>query len=419
MAMKRNNVIAYSFGIVILLGILKPFLDVFSSNIGLSFLGDIAGITFITSLGLISLFGGRPKLYKDEIYLYLFLTIGLLQIFNPYVSVLRGLSAFFSFYLAPILVFYISSRILHRKQDFECISNCLYYFSIFALLYGIYTSLFGVPALFSFPDGEYFTENGILRVRSITGAEQTFSLIVFCSLVVSFSENKLKFFLLLALTIVQVYFYFPKNPITFLLLAIFYGYFLSSHYKLHYMIIYLVFMVLIFYFFINLSIFGNGISSDSWLAMTPFGVPSVVERYVKWLINGIQIITHPFGFGTGSASKLLTSQRYDDATGFMSITDEIFIQEPHSEYFRLILESSIISLIIFIAFLNQVFLRLKILIKNNNSTYIKSVAGLIFGFTFISFFNNHIFGSEEKYIFWIFVGLIINRNNIFIKYNWR
>jgi hypothetical protein len=419
MAMKRNSVIAYSFGVVILLGILKPFLDVFSLNIGSPFLGSIAGIIFIASLGLISLLGGRPKLYKNEICLYLILGIALLQIFNPYGSILRGLSSFVSFYLAPLLVFYVSNRLLERKKDFESICNCLYYFAIISLLYGIYTSIFGVPDPFAFPDGEYYTGNGILRVRSITGSEQTFSILVFCSLIVSYPEHKLKFFLLLALTVIQVYFYFPKNPAIFLLLAIIYGYFLSGYYKLCYMLIYLVFISLVFLFFIYLTIIGDGIPLDSWLTITPFGALSVVERYDKWLINGFQIILHPLGFGTGSASKLLTSDRYDDTTGFMSLTDQIFIQEPHSEYLRLVLESSIISLIIFIVFLNQIFLRLRSLIDNNDSIYIKGVAGIIFAFTFISFFNNHIFGSEEKYIFWFFVGLILNRNNIFVKYSWR
>ena len=150
--------------------------------------------------------------------------------------------------------------------------------------------------------------------------------------------------------------------------------------------------------------------SDSWLSLTPFGVESVLERYAFWLLNAVEIINNPFGFGPGSATKLALPA--DGVSGRMVISNGIIIIEPHNEYMRLALEASIIAPLLLLAFIDKTLLQLRVLISNNKKSYYKILAGLIFGFTFIAFFNNHMFGSEEKFILWFMVGIVFNKKLI-------
>jgi len=412
---KKSNIIAYSFGITIIVGIMKPFFDVVSSNIGMSFVGVLIGIAFVFSLCFISLFSRNLKIYQSEIYLYLFIAICLFQIFNPYTSINRGISSFVSYFFLPMLVYIISSRVLRKKSDFICASKCFYYFSIVGLLYGIYISLFGTPNILAISMGEHFTSGGTLRIRSITGSEQTFFSIVFFSLIVSFSEYRKYFYILLPLILVQMAFYFPKNPITYIMVALIYSYFFSARYKTIFLVLYLFAVIFTFAYFLKISLIDQNLTSDSLLMQTPFGSETVVERYVKWINNWEQIVRHPYGLGIGSASKLSTAINYDANSDFMLIRDNILIQEPHNEYMQLALEASIVAPILLFAFLNKTFLRLKMFVNYTNLLLIKNLSGLIFAFTFTSFFNSGIFGYEQKYLFWFMVGLVFNKSNILTK----
>ena len=407
---KTPEGISYLFGIALILGIMKPFVDVFALNAGAPIIGVFFGIVFTLLLCLIACFNRDFKLYQAEIYLYFFVAIYFLQIFNPDTSIERGASSFFSFCFLPMVVYLISSRVLQFEQDVRNVTNCLYWFSVVALFYGIYTSIVGTPSIFSFPSGEYFTGSGTLRVRSLTGSEQTYFTVIFFSLFMTYLQNKKKFYPLFFLFAIQMVLFFPKNPIAYALVSFVFCYFFAARYKTALLIFYYISMVLIFIYMIFLMQNDLNSISDSWLSLTPFGVESVLERYAFWLLNAVEIINNPFGFGPGSATKLALPA--DGVSGRMVISNGIIIIEPHNEYMRLALEASIIAPLLLLAFIDKTLLQLRVLISNNKKSYYKILAGLIFGFTFIAFFNNHMFGSEEKFILWFMVGIVFNKKLI-------
>lgn len=186
---KTPGGISHLLGITLIMGVMKPFIDTFSLNAGVPVLGVLFGIVFLFLLFFIVLFTRDLKLYQAEIPLYLLGAMLFIQIFNPYTSIDRGISSFLSFFFLPILIYFISSRVLKSERDVKSVIDVLYWFSVVALFYGIYTSLFGKPPIFAFPDGEYFSSSGDLRVRSITGSEQTYFIIVIFSLFMSYPKN--------------------------------------------------------------------------------------------------------------------------------------------------------------------------------------------------------------------------------------
>lgn len=432
---KSDQMLSLRFGYIFFFALCKASIQNASDNAGLSFIGQFLGwflflLLLLTLMSIPSKFDKKtPSMRifsKGEIPLYLLGALQFIQIFNPKTNIINGLSSFISYCLSPILVYLIAARLFKNARILDTFLKVLYIFALVNLLFGIYTSIFGEPSfLYSRVEDDpiaFYTEDGKLRVKALTGTEQTYYISVFVIIVFAYFRDKFWFQKLSFLMVIQLFFYPAKNPISYFVIVGIYAILISKRYHWAYLLCYYIVMILIFSYFINLTIIQGVRNVDSWLGHTMFASETIMGRYWRWVVDLEAIFKNPFGCGIGNATKLVLSPYAISEVN--SISTESFqsigvllpngtkIEEPHSEYIRLAVEGSIMAPTLLILTINNALSKLKNSVESKNSLFFQILSGLIFGFTFISFFNNHIFGTEEKYIFWLMMGITFNRYNI-------
>jgi hypothetical protein len=432
---KLSRLLAFRFGCIFFFALCKPAIQNTGDNIGLPIIGQaISWLIFLMLLlTLLPLIGnGQPqefdpkKFIQAEIPLYLLGLLQFIQIFNPKTNFISGFSSFVTYFLSPILVYLIVTRLIKNTHTLDIFLKVMYIFAVVNLLFGIYTSIFGEPSfLFSKAGdeiGSFLTEDGKLRVKALTGTEQTYYISVFIIISFAYFRDQFWFKTLSGLMIVQLIFYPAKNPLTYVVAATIYFMFMPKRYHWTHLLSYYLVMIAIFTYFITVTVLQGVRELDSWLGQTLFASDTVVSRYWRWVVNLDAVFKNPFGYGCGTATKLILSPNLISEVNAIStdpfesigvlLPDGTKIEEPHSEYIRLAVEGSILSPLLLISMISNALSTLKKRIVYDNHLFDKLLASFIFGFTFISFFNNHIFGAEEKYIFWLMMGLTFNRYDI-------
>jgi hypothetical protein len=412
---KNSSTLVQAFGLVLVFGLTRPFFATISDNLGLPIIGEISGLFVVITLFVLAGFAFDNKNYPHEIFILLLLLLCSAQIFNPQTTIARGISTFISYYLNTFSVYLISSRLIKDDRDIRIILSFFYVFSIFNLIYGIYVGINGVPSFAAREDD--YTEMGELRIRALTGSEQAYYISVFITIAFSYFYKKQDFYVLLFLMALQMLIFVAKNPLSFLLLSLFYSLFICKKYRVYFLIIYIVTLVVILVAFINITTLDGVTHLDSWLSKTPFGAESVVDRYWRWLINVDAILANPLGYGLGTATKLggFEEAILDKTQGTVMLGSGVMIAEPHSQYMEMAVEASIFAPIILLIIFHLALSRVRFLIKQKEHFLIKLIGGFIFGYTFISIYNSHIFGGEEKYMFWFLIGLVYNKYGILQK----
>ncbi len=432
---KFEQMLSFRFSCTLFLALCKASIQNLGDNVGLSFIGQFLGwliflLLLFTLLSMLSKSGNDPlvqKLFvKEEIPLYLLFVLQFFQVFNPQTNIVNGLSSFVSYFLSPILVYFISTRLIKDVRTLDTVLKVLYIFALVNLLFGIYTSIFGEPSLlYSRVEDDvmaFLTEDGKVRVKALTATEQTYYISVFIIIIFAYFRDKFWFQKLSFLMVIQMFFYPAKNPISYLIVVGIYVFFMSKRYHWIYLVCYYIVMFFIFGYYINITITQGIREIDSWLGHTMFASATVMGRYWRWVVDIEAIFKHPFGCGIGNATKLVLSPYAISEINPLStesyptigilLPDGTKIEEPHNEYIRLAVEGSLMAPILLISMISNALSKLKSIATLPNSLFIEILSGLIFGFTFISFFNNHILGVEEKYMFWLMMGLTFNRYNI-------
>jgi hypothetical protein len=428
-----ERTLAFRFGCILFFAFCKPAIQNIGDNCGLPFIGQVLSL-FIFFMLLLTLIPSLSRIKKDESKkffseetpLYLLGILQFIQVFNPRTNILNGLSSFITYFILPILIYFIVTRLIRNGRNLDIFLKVMYFFALVNLLFGIYTSIFGEPPLlFNRVDDDltaFYTEDGKLRVKSFTGTEQTYYISVFIIITIAYFRDKWWFKTLTALMVVQLIFYPAKNPISYLIVAVIYLFLMPKRYHWTHFCLYYLTMIIIFIFFINITILQGTTEIDAWWGQTMFSSETIVSRYWRWVVDLDAVFKNPFGYGAGNATKLILSPNSINEVNPLSgvsystigilLDDGTKIEEPHSEYIRLAVEGSILSPLLLIAMINNALSTLKKRIMYDNRPFDKLLASFIFGFTFISFFNNHIFGAEEKYIFWLMMGLTFNRYDI-------
>lgn len=407
-----------AFGLVLVFALTRPFFATISDNLGLPIIGLISGLIVIILLFIIAGFaiGDKNRIfYNHEYFIILLLLVCFIQIFNPQTTIARGISTFISYYLNTFSVYLISSRLIKDDRDIRIILSFLCIFSIVNLIYGIYVGINGVPSFAAIEMDD--REIGELRIRALTGSDQAYYISVFITIAFYYFYNKNNFYIILFLMAVQMLIFVSKNPATFLILAILYSLFVAKKYQWYFLIMYIISMVVILVFFIQITTFEGVKHLDSWLSQTPFGGESVVDRYWRWLINIDAIVANPLGYGLGTATKLGSFQEagLDKLQGTVMLGSGVIIAEPHSEYMTMAVESSVFAPVILLIIFHLALSKVRDLLKQKDHFLIRLIGGFIFGYTFISIYNSHIFGGEEKYMLWFLIGLVHNKYKVLQK----
>jgi hypothetical protein len=135
--------------------------------------------------------------------------------------------------------------------------------------------------------------------------------------------------------------------------------------------------------------------------LTPFASVTATDRMWRWRWNFDQVRFAPrslIGWGPGSATLLAERGTPSPRYGRTIRVDGLVVEEPHSEYVRLLIEYGYIGVCLLIA------LALKILRKNRFDKWWPAVGC---GYLLVSYYNSNLSETSEKVVFWLLAGALL------------
>ena len=395
----ESNCRSQLFAVALIWAISKPVITVWANNVGLpASINIFLGLISLLNFCLLAIPRVRYLSSKIDFFWLCLIFISFVSVLSSAVGTLAAVDSVMSFVILPFTCYLAARQSLRNFSDFDRFIDIMSIYSVFLIFFGVCTSIFGYPEFISMSGGEYYTGAGTLRVRSFTSSEQTYYILTISIVLVGIARRRHASFLAGFFLLTQLPFYPAKNPMIFALLAVGFARFFSRKYSFISLLVYFTAVCWIFHEAIASSDFNTLTIEPPWLRFTPFGVPSVIDRYWRWKINIQSILTNPMGFGAGTATKM--------PVDFWKLGLST-IHEPHNEYLRLAIEYSVLAPLILVGFFHCSLSTCRRLTRYF-PVEMPLLAGIIFGFSFVCFFNNQVFGTEEKFIFWAFIALIEN-----------
>ena len=347
---------------------------------------------------------------KIELVLFLFFFISLFQIFNNNVpTFFAGLEGFRKTTF-QMLGFFLGIYFIYDYIQLEKILRCVYFLLIPVLLYGIkqffYFSSFDYKIL-DMTLASYYTSHILGRVRASSIFPGPFHFGMFaclmCLLSLYFFLNKRKiiYLIIFYISVLGVFFSGTRVNIIALIIATLFFLWLSKPEKQKIsgklLIILTVALFVIIVILFNFSYVGGIFSSilkmtDDARFLNRFdGYRRMLEAFVK---NPI------IGYGMGSAGDTLGN-----------IYNWEFHVTSHNMFLKVLTETGLIGIIIYIGFFFMWFKRAFNLVKQDGNNYIKNFSVLVISIVIILLVNGLTGSAIEAYpinlYVWFFMGALI------------
>jgi len=358
-----------------------------------------------------------------------YVIIALVQVFNPYKTLLVGIYGFKNSVL-PVLMIFVGCLAARSRTDLTRLVTFIAWFSAVALVYGLYQEIVGLPAFESFwysrtltPRSSMFFQLGStteIRIPSVFQGYTTYSYVItgfgilIYALGSSFSTGVWKHLRLGCLGLLALYFLFSMERIAigmFIVGVLCFHFVTSRNRKRLFRFVVLagaVFLILVGVLYRT----GSYLKAKGWATEStrliriaemsnPFGAQTVVAGRIesKWAASLDTVKRYPLtGMGVGSA----TFTRGQKQGAMLAL--------PHNEFLQKQIELGLFGSVAFIIMLYTLYRRLSERTSDHDAPddlrkYSAAMVGILAAYVVCAIFNVP-FTYESGIVFWFLAGLV-------------
>jgi hypothetical protein len=386
-------------------------------------------------LALLPELTGKPSSVPRSL-LYLigfFAVINLLQVFNPNNTLLVGIYGLKNSVL-PVLMILVGCLVIRTRDDLARFATFIAWFSMFALVYGIYQEVAGLPAADSFwysrtvpPDSSMFLElDSTLEVRipSVFQGYTTYSYVItaFGILIYAlgrdFGKGAWKYLRVACLCLLGLYFALSMERTAigmFVVGVLVFHLVISRNGKrmLRFLLVGGIVVLSLYGVFYKTSDVlrekGRAVGSTKLIRLAemadPLKAQTVTSGRIRshWARSVARMKAHPLtGMGSGSATHTRGQTKHDEW------------RLPHNEFFQKQIELGVFGSAAFIAMLYTVYRKLLERASDPDEhgkvrKYAAGMGGVLAAYVACAIFNVP-FTHESGIVFWFLAGVAFHKD---------